>query len=126
MTHEDYKKRNEVIAKFIGWVRRPADLWQSTADNTVAHNGELDFHTNWNSLIHVITLIGVLPSYTDRKWPRSGPQGVFSNIKYNIPDMEKTHNAVYEFVEFYKIMNPKFEEAIIGVYDRVLKLVNHN
>lgn len=62
---------------------------------------ELPYHLSWDWLIPVISKISKLPSLGDIKFPRTGPLGIYTNINYNIPDINNTYVAVVEFIKWY-------------------------
>lgn len=59
------------------------------------------FLNNWNWLMEVYDKLMKLPSLGDIKYPETGPLGIFTNIKYNIPDKEKTVHAINQFLTWY-------------------------
>lgn len=56
---------------------------------------------DWNDIIELYQLIGKLPSIGDIKYPITGVSGIYTNIRYAIPNKEKTIFAIEEFLKFY-------------------------
>lgn len=111
MTPEYIKRGNEIIAAFLGWFKEDGqpETWFVLTEHAkhVAYSEyndplrELNFHKSWDALMPVYQKISRLPSIGDIKFPISGPLGVYTNIKYNIPDREKTYFAIVEFLKYY-------------------------
>lgn len=106
-----FQETDEMIAKFMGWFqeKHQPETWFIIKDDCkyVAYStyndrlGELPFHKSWDALMEVYKKICKLPSTGDRSHPPSGPLGIFSNIKYQIPDLDKTYLAIVEFIKYY-------------------------
>jgi len=105
---------NRMIAKFMGYINTtPTDkdfnIFEHPREGIII-NGKsqkmmetrsMQFHSSWEWLMVVYQKICNLPSTGDRPHPPSGPLGIFSNIKYQIPYLDKTYLAIVEFIKYY-------------------------
>src|SRR5258706_15087554 len=65
------------------------------------------YDENWNFLMNVYNKLKNLPSLGDISYPLTGPLGIYSNIKYHIPDLKKTHFAIVECLKWYAGKHPE-------------------
>lgn len=83
-----------VVIKFMGHHR--FDEYNSEMQDTL-----LSEVFDWNKLMSVFEKISKLPSLGDVEFPKTGSLGIYSNIKFNMPNIKNTWIAIAECIKWY-------------------------